>query len=99
MRPRAPSFKWECFSAGNCCLHPAPSPVCGGGRQGGNGLKRAYFPDPTPRIQMSCLFMQRALGAFPAASLAAGWAARRAMPRSADGRAFGLEDPASYLEE
>lgn len=68
VRPRAPSIKWEdtraCFSAGKHRLHPAPDPICGGGRQGGNGLKRAYFSDPTLGIQTSWLSIQQALRAF-----------------------------------
>lgn len=38
-------------------------------------LKRVYFSDPTPGIQVSWLFIQKALEAFPAVSVMARWAA------------------------
>lgn len=79
MRSRAPSCNWRTrggggggfFSAGNHCLHPAPTRSVEVGDRRKWSLQRIYFSDPTPGIQVFWPFIQQAVRAFGAVSLMA----------------------------
>lgn len=97
MRPRAPRVKWEdsraSFSAGNHCLHPAPSQSVEVGEEEEMVSREHISQTPLQEFRFLDSSYSRHKG-FSQLS----WPASRATPRSADGKAFGLEDPA-YLEE
>lgn len=88
-----------CFSAGNHCLHPAPNPVCGGGRQGGNGLQRVYFSVTySGNSDFLNLYTAGMKGLFPDVCL---WQEGQATEPHLEVlmMGFGLQDPTPYLEE
>lgn len=96
MRSRASRFKWEdsraFLSAGSHCLYPAPSQSVEVSEKE-EMVSEHISQTPLQEFWFLDSSYSRHKG-FSQLS----WAASRATPRSADGKAFGLEDPA-YLEE
>lgn len=88
MRPRALRVKWEgsraSFSAGNHCLHPAPSQSVEVGEEEEMVSRERLSQTPLQEFGFLDSPYSRHKG-FSQLS----WAASRATPRCADGKAFG----------